>query len=134
MTTRSRLPEHARHLPALLHTPTLDLPETVRDLIDEPHSNDLVTHLTMLAEGASRAASVCLSSTDPDLNAEAVALLLTLRAWLLAVAASVATAAPHAPAPCASEDGQWLRDRYAHDLRAARIDGVLHLIDDLLDV
>jgi hypothetical protein len=126
-----RLPKASHQLPALLEAAALDLPGAALAATGDANSSDLAQQLAVLADAARDAARLCLAAADPDSDEGDLAVMLTLRAWLLAVAASTNCTAKVVPDPAA---GQQLRDRYADDLRAARIDGVLDLIDDVLGV
>jgi hypothetical protein len=130
-----RLPELADQLPAALTGAAEQLGRTCRAALGTTARQVLATTLDAICRHASRGAVAMLD--DVDVDDDRLAEILTVRVWLLAVAAGAARLGAESPEPessAGSAGAEALRHRYQDDLKSAERDGLLVLIDDLLEL
>ena len=132
-----RLPTVAVELLAAL-TPAADqLGEQALGALTTATRANVTKALTEIGDNAARGAAALLLEADPV--DDRIGELLTVRAWLLAVACGAGRLAGPNTVPSISSDltstgARLLRDRYNNDLAGGYADGVLPLIDDLLEM
>lgn len=136
-TPPPRLPAIAVDLRAALSPDADALGRGALAGLTRPRRTSLKAALEEIGRHAGNAAAALLADADPD--NERLGELLTVRAWLLAVACGCtrlagSSATSDTGGALTSPGGERLRRRYQDDLAGAYADGVLPLIDDLIDL